>query len=172
MLTCLRYRKRLSAFLDKVLSGREQILVERHLTRCASCRAVLADLQELAPLLASLPAQSAPPFLTTRIQAAAQARQKQVLAGSLSRWWREIWTLQPLALKGATAVALVIGLTLGGSMGWFSFRDDRFTRLQGGDYGVEIADGPLYAFQSLGAAPHGSMVAATLALVEYDEGIK
>ncbi|MFZ5766795.1 MAG: anti-sigma factor family protein [Thermodesulfobacteriota bacterium] len=172
MLECLRYRKRLNAFLDKELSEREQSLVERHLTQCASCRAVLDDLQELAPLLASLPTSPVPPFLTARIQTAAQARQKQVISGSFSRWWREIWTMQPLVLKGATAAALVIGLTMGSYLGWASFRIDLLAPSEVTVCRTEIVDGPLYAFQSLGTAPQGSMVAATLALMDYDGRVK
>lgn len=167
MWTCLRYRKHLNAFLDKELSGREQILVEQHLARCGSCRAVLDDLRKLAPVLNAFQAPPAPPFLAARIEVAAQARQKQVIFGSLSRWWQEIWTMQPWSLKGATAVALVIGLTMGGYMGWSSFRIAP-ARFEAAGYEAAAMGGPLYAFQTLGAAPQGSMVAATLALAEID----
>jgi anti-sigma factor RsiW len=158
----------LNAFLDEELSGREQGMVEQHLSRCASCRAALEDLRKLAPLLTAFQAPPVPPVLTARIQAAAQARKKQGIFSPFSRWWREVLVLQPWALKGATTAALVIGLTMGGYMGWSSFQFDRLARSGATIYETEAVDGPLYAFQSLGVAPQGSMVAATLALAELD----
>lgn len=168
MLACFKYRKRLGAFLDKELSGREQGLLEQHLSRCASCRAVLEDLRRLAPLLVALSASPAPDSLTVRILAAARARQIQKSRGLPAHWWQEMWSIQPWAIRGATAAALVIGLTMGGYMGWSGFHNDRLAHSSAGEYGFEVGSGPLYAFQTLGAAPQGSMVAATLALAEID----
>jgi anti-sigma factor RsiW len=168
MLACLKYRKRLGAFLDNELSGREQSLVERHMARCVSCRAALENWQKLAPLLASCQAPPVPPALAARIQAAAKTIQKTKARGLFGLWLWETWTMQPWMLKGAIAAALVIGLTMGGYMGWSGSRIDRLARSAATIYEAEAVDGPLYAFQTLDAAPQGSMVAAALALTEYD----
>jgi anti-sigma factor RsiW len=167
MLTCLKYRKRLGAFLDGELPHRKRVAVERHLAKCGSCRAVLTELRRLEPLLSAGEVPPVPAALAGRIKAAAMAAQKTRARVPLGRWWWETWTIQPWALKGATAAALVVGLTIGGYMGWTSNQDERLAQYEISTYGAEAVDGPLYAFQSLGAAPRGSMVAATLELMDY-----
>jgi len=162
MLSCVKNRKRLGAYLDGELSGGEKASVERHLQRCESCRSVLSDLKKLEPLLFTVEVPSVPDNLISRIRAVARGRQKQRIGASTSGWWWRAWAAQPWATKNATVAALILGLAMGTYMGLTSYRDGDPAQQRP----TASKNEPLYALDALSAAPEGSIEAATLALLE------
>lgn len=172
MLACIRYQKRLGAYMDGELSGRKQAAVERHLARCGECRAALNDLRGLDPLLHTLETSPAPADLTARIVARAYEQKRRSRAHPF-RWWPGASgepTGEPSGgwswvFQGATAAALIVGLTMGAYMGWSSFPTS------GSQPGLTASmavsdDSTFYAFDAMSAAPDGSLEAAMLKLVE------
>ena len=167
MLSCLRYRSRLGAFLDGELNQRDSAAVQAHLRKCATCSAVLQGLRLLGPALHTLETP-APPFdLTSRILTAARGRRQ---AGEtipevirLHKAPQPAWTW---ALRGATAAALIIGLGAGTYMGWTAFRNSGSAQPSTVATLNAPVEGLVYSLDALSAAPRGSIEAATLELLE------
>jgi anti-sigma factor RsiW len=102
----------LSAYLDGMLSSKEQAQVEHHLQRCPHCAQNLASLRHTVSLLQAMPAVPVPRAFTIRVPAEAQRM-------------RPAWGLG--LLRAATALAAVMlivvlagdlwlgGLQLGGA---------------------------------------------------------
>lgn len=165
MLACIRYQKRLGAYMDGELPGRKQAAVERHLTKCVKCRVALNDLRELKPLLQTLDAPPMPADLTARILAGAYDAKKPATKQSIQTR-AEGLALPGWLPKGATAAALIIGLTMGAFMGWSSFPADRPAPSRMTASADISADNLLYAYDAMGAAPQDSIEAAALNLLE------
>jgi len=166
MLSCIRCRKRLGAYLDGELSERQQTLLDRHLPGCGSCRAALNAMRGLEPLLGKLDVPPAPTTLTSRILTEVYARQGSQVAGSRFLSWRQVLTPHFWVVRRATAAALIAGLTIGAYMGWARYGDSGSARPAATAAWNEPVDETLYAFDVLSAAPQGSIEAATLALLE------
>ena len=49
-----RYTERLSEYLDQELDASERVDFERHLTECAECAAILAELEQVVALACDL----------------------------------------------------------------------------------------------------------------------
>lgn len=163
MLSCIRYQKRLGAYLDGELSARKQAAVERHVARCAPCSAALSDLQGLQPLMSILDVPPVPANLTSRILTGAYEPKRRSGTGQ-RRLCRDASWYPSWLVKGVTATALIAGLAMGTYMGWSSFRAGgtqfRLTA------SISISnDSTLYAFDTMRAAPDGSIEAATLKLL-------
>jgi len=163
MLSCILYRKRLGAYLDEELPREKLLDFESHLKRCTSCRAVLEDLRGLGPILQAIEAPNPPSDMVSRIVSEARnlkvARVRQKIndadRGSTMPW---VW-----AYRGATAVVVILGLTMGSFMSW--------NTLQGGRTlwpDREISGEPAYALDALGDVYQGSLEAATMGLL-WDE---
>lgn len=164
MWTCHRCQKRLGAFLDGELSTRERASVERHLRMCDSCRARLKDLRDVDLFLHTLDVALPPATLTSRILAAAYERKTSV-EKKPTGFWRKAGMPEFWVLKGATAAALIVGLTMGAYMGWTSYWDAGLARSSTSAAENEAIDGDVYALDVLSAAPRGSIEAATLELL-------
>ena len=167
MLSCLRYRRRLGAFLDGELDQRESKAVEIHLRKCMSCSAVLQGLHLLGPALHTLETPAPPLDLASKILTAARGRRQtgetitEVI--QLHKNPQSAWTW---ALRGATAAALIIGLGAGTYMGLTTFRNGDSGQSLAGVKLNEYVEDPLYSLDALSAAPRGSIEAATLELLE------
>lgn len=165
MLACVKCKKRLGAYMDGELSGRKQAALERHLAMCSACRAALNDLRALKPLLSTLDVSPAPENLTSRILSRAYGQKKRRETHSFWVWIRTSGTFS-WAATSATAAALIIGLAMGAYMGWGSLQANR-TAHSGLIYSSYISgDNFFYAFETLSAAPAGSIEAAIISLME------
>jgi predicted anti-sigma-YlaC factor YlaD len=163
MLSCILYRKRLGAYLDEELPREKRMAVENHLKQCVSCRTALEALQGLGPVLQTIETPYPPSDMISRIMSEARdlriARARKTINavdwGSTMPW---AW-----AFRGATAVAVILGLTMGSFMSW--------NTLQGGRTpwsDREISGEPAYTLDALGDVYKGSLEAATMGLL-WDE---
>ncbi|TVM13871.1 hypothetical protein DPQ33_18035 [Oceanidesulfovibrio indonesiensis] len=167
MAMCRKYQKRLGAYLDGELSERERAAIERHLSVCSSCRASMESMKRLAPIMKQLGPAPIPPYLSSRILAEAYAEAEKPKTRFMKKW-PESFSPRVWGLEGLTTTALVLGLVLGGFLGWSSFQqDDPITIDKPYDRSAEI----LYGFDFLSATPQGTIEAATLALLENERGL-
>ena len=158
MSMCLRHRKRLGAYLDGELSGRERASVERHLEMCDSCRAVLSGLKELKPLLIAFDVPPVPSGLTARVMTAERNRQREAATADWNplKWWR----MTSAPMRWAAVVMPIVGLAAGLVLEWTSAPPIAQTTT------AAQAD-PLDAYQLdyLGDLPAGSLADSYLELV-------
>ena len=169
MFSCMRYRRHLGAFLDGETSRRENEAIAGHLEKCAACRAVLRELRELGSALHVLETPAPPSDLISRISAAARTRlQTDGNSPEDARFSHGLLPSGTWAFRVVSTAALLIGLSLGTLMGWTIFRDGVPAGSSTATVLQEPADGSLYALDALGAAPHGSIEAAALAIMEDD----
>jgi len=164
MVSCIKCRKRLNAYLDGELGDKKRAAVERHLAACKSCRTVLQSLRDLAPALSAADMPATPSDLTSRILAEARAGRRSDVKKSSRR--RAEKRLPPgWALKGASAAALIVGLTMGAYMGWQSFGMENAAQSRIAASVDMSAENLLYAYDTMSAAPSDSIEAAVLSLV-------
>ena len=79
--------EQIHAYYDDELSASERAVVEAHLSDCADCRALLADLRHVSQLVSTAPMAQITPLAMTRMQQAwwaAQDRAVRRIAGWLS----------------------------------------------------------------------------------------
>jgi anti-sigma factor RsiW len=113
--TCPRIEA-LSALVDDELAGADRVALDAHVTDCAICAPVLAELRQLRGTFAALPAPELgvdlAPLVDRRIAAAGVSAPKPTPTLRPQRWrW---WQLAPAAFGGA--VALTLGAYLGGAL--------------------------------------------------------
>jgi anti-sigma factor RsiW len=111
-MTCHEYESDLDDYVDGTLATDRLGPVEAHLTSCASCRALVADLRTLRSVAASLERRTPPPHVWTQIAAAIQP-------GARPSWWQTLHLFggwRP-ALAGAVMLALLTIAT------WYSYRE-------------------------------------------------
>jgi len=89
-------QENLSAFLDGQLTPREHSYVERHLSRCAACRAELEALRQTVDLLRTVPVMKPPRSFLLPVNEA--VRQRQARRRRLAY----------VSLQAATAIATVL----------------------------------------------------------------
>lgn len=71
--SCEQARERLSLQLDDELSAHEELLLERHLGRCAACAAFASSVRDYTQLLRATPLEPAPPVWFVQRPAARRA---------------------------------------------------------------------------------------------------
>ena len=155
---CEDLRTSLSDYALGELSPAERRQAREHLRECAACRAALARTDWLAAALTKADSPPVPAGLHNKVMDAARSRQRARIAADWNpfKWWR--MTTAPLHV--AVAMMLVIGLSIGLSMGR--------TMLSGRDRSVAsvAAADPLnmLSIDSLGVAPDNSLAGAYVAL--------
>jgi Putative zinc-finger len=87
-MSCQRFKRALSGYLDERISGAEKVRVEDHLTRCRECAALWTELSEMRLHLKSLPGAPVPARLQTNLQVIAsrqlaRARANRTLPAAL-----------------------------------------------------------------------------------------
>jgi len=119
MLSCLRYRKRLGAYLDGELSPRLSKAVLAHVMRCKACRVELEELRRLAPLMQTLDVPPVPAGLTDKVMARARTRAFRSHEGPVTwsplDWWRMVSVPLRLAACATVLLAFFFGVALGRS---------------------------------------------------------
>jgi hypothetical protein len=68
-MTCKDIEDRLAAYQEGAVTPEEKALVEAHLSTCAKCSSVLADLKKTVDLLKNLPEVELPPWFTQKVMA-------------------------------------------------------------------------------------------------------
>jgi anti-sigma factor RsiW len=112
VLTCLRTRRRIGAYLDGALKGATAQSTARHLTGCSTCQREAEALRKMRALLQRSSGQSrvAPdwtgfwPGIVRGIEDAGRRESPPVVAQW--RWWQSRW-----ALGGAVAAVGLVSLT-------------------------------------------------------------
>lgn len=113
-MNCHHIQKRLSAYQDGEIAGKERERIAAHLEGCPACRSAYAELEQVWQSLEKLPEiEASPGFekrLFGRLDAAYEPR---------SRWcfhwvsWADQWRLAP----AMATVLLLVGTVLGGYLG-------------------------------------------------------
>lgn len=166
MLSCLRYRNRLGAYLDGELSPRRRKAAAAHLARCKACRVALTDLRRLAPVMHGLQVPPVPADLADQVMARARTRAARSNVEPITwnplEWWR--MTSAPLRVAACTAVLLAffLGVALGQNI--FVFGSNQTTMAES----VESIEG----FEWFSPTPPASLGSTYLMLASTDAGGK
>jgi anti-sigma factor RsiW len=99
---------RVQAYFDGELDASSSLEVERHLERCAGCRARLQDLEQLRAVVRQVPSEPAPAQLRRRIDQALDREDSAADRAPRSRSERVRWQRNPFwagALSGIAASA-------------------------------------------------------------------
>jgi len=158
---CVNLRRKFDAYLDGELPAELHQIVRGHLVACEQCREALTRHQRLRQLMADAAEHSPalPAGFTQRTTDAAKRRSAQRAAPapwSLMHWWQTV----TVPMRATAAVLLIIGLGIGGSMGWTAASSP------GRPPAAAQADSiDTYQIESLGEAPEGSLASSYLTLV-------
>lgn len=120
---CQAVGRRISAYLDGLLSPGERQQVELHLSGCPACARETQQLAQLRTRLRALPARMPPPYLATSLRVIASRERARIAAraslGVTFRHWLEHASLasqnlmRPLALPfagGLVSAVLLFGM--------------------------------------------------------------
>ncbi len=110
-MSCKEIKELLPAYLEKLVSVREEETIREHLARCPDCKAVLEDLERTNALVQTLEDVEPPPFLSQRIMA--DVRRLQQEKEKKAGFWKKIF--YPLHIKvpiQALATALIVLLAV------------------------------------------------------------
>ncbi len=163
-MNCQDMQNRISDYLDGRLSRAERDLVKTHLIECPFCSAALAEVDPVASVLVLADSPTVPSNLTTSIMAAARVRmrhQQPAFWNPLS-WWR----LAPLSMQAAAVGVLIVGLSLGFTLGKSTAKstEPKATIASQADP-LEV-----YRLDYFGDAPSGSLADSYLALIMASNG--
>jgi hypothetical protein len=97
---CSEVQKRLSAYLEKVVSSRQKALIDGHLKKCKKCRQSLADLKKAVEYVQKLEEVEPPAWLAQKVmaQVRAEAEAKRVIWQRLFRPFHIKLPLEAIAL--------------------------------------------------------------------------
>jgi len=112
-MNCREYDTQIGDYVDGTLDEGTRTSFDAHLSTCAQCRAVVADLEVIRTTSLALEGQVPPPHVWRKLSAALEAEPRRVPAVwglPAGRWW------QTLA-AAATTITLVVSLSwLGGRL--------------------------------------------------------
>ena len=100
-MNCKSVQNRLSAYVDRELTGAEMLSVRAHLSICEMCRIEEDGLRRLKQVLAASPAPEPPADLADRLMASILADRKPEPA-------RPKWRLNGLAFAGIAACSMAV----------------------------------------------------------------
>jgi hypothetical protein len=98
---CSEVQKRLSAYLEKVVSSRQKALIDGHLKKCKKCRRSLADLKKAVEYVQKLEEVEPPAWLAQKVMAQVRA-EAEAKRGIWQRLFRPFHIKLPLE-----AIALI-----------------------------------------------------------------
>ena len=113
-MNCHRIKKRLAAYQDGEIGGKERERISAHLRDCPSCRIVLAELEQVWQSLEKIPEIQASPGFERRLFARVNA------VPDPRSWWRfpwASWIYRAYPASAMAAVLLLVGTLLGGYLG-------------------------------------------------------
>lgn len=155
---CGFVRRRLNAYIDGELTGRDREFVSRHLERCSECRGARDGLVMLEPLLREFDIPDVPERLVEGIMFEATERVRRgfprVHAAPSARPGR----FERAFSRAAVAAVLMIGLAAGSFLGWSAWRGEAAPSASDdpGSVNVEV----VYSLNVFGTAPYGSIESA------------
>lgn len=137
MLSCFKYKKYLSAYLDGNLDQSKRKAVTDHLTKCPVCQKQLEELRNLEGVLdIALPVPPVPDGLTAKIMQEVRRRKDQEAAGKSKNWNPLDWFAGlSIPMRIATFFTILLAVFLGLSMS--SARQDKMGRDNNNLYGLE-----------------------------------
>lgn len=161
-MNCGRCRKRMGAYVDRAVLPTVRAEMDEHLATCASCRAEMEAVEKLGDVLrAGSPPGPIPEGFAARVMARADGEEearRRISWPWVQSWaWRET-TAGPV--RAAAAAVLVVGLAIGGLMGWDLSR----ARRGGGSPAGDAKEVAAYSLDYLGDAPDGSLAQVVLAM--------
>lgn len=163
MLSCLKYRNRLGAYLDGEVSPRLSKAVAAHVTRCEACRVALEELRGVAPVMHTLDVPPIPAGLADKVMERARTisvrSHERPVAWSPLKWWRMGSAPLRLAACATILLAFCLGVALG--RGAFVYEENK-TPVPG----VASMDG----FEWFSQTPPASLGSTYLMLASNDVG--
>ncbi len=148
---CHRVQKKLSAYQDGEVGGKEEERIAAHLEGCPACRSAYAELGQAWQMLGKIPEIEASDGFERRLSARIDAIPEP------HTWWRfhwgpwvEQWRLAP----AMAAVLLLVGAALGGYLGnaLVSGFSSAPAQVQVSSVSTDIV-----SFSAFAAAPPGSL---------------
>jgi len=163
---CHRIQRRLAAYQDGEIGGKERDRISAHLEGCPACRRAYAELDLLWQSLEKIPeievSAGFEQSLFERINAVPESR---------SRWrfpWAS-WIYRAYPAPAMAAVLLFVGAVLGGYLGnalvsGFSSAPAQVQALK--------ADTDIVSFRAFSAAPPGTLGDGYLRMVHFTEEVR
>ena len=109
---CEDLQLNLSIYLDNILSGEEQVIVDEHLAKCPLCRQKLSDFQLLRRELRILPRPEAPTSLTAELRRQAAVKANKERPYRLNKNFREWLQMRLMPYSVGTVTTLILGFAL------------------------------------------------------------
>jgi predicted anti-sigma-YlaC factor YlaD len=168
---CEHVRKKLNAYMDVELSEATMEKIKIHLDNCQDCSGALTRLQSLINVLEEVSTLEVPKDFANRVLAHAYERSKgaqsmQRKHVSVYRWWSlKLFTAQ----TAAAAAVLVIGLAIGGVMGWDTWHNQGIQSV-GKSQMAQVEPTAIYNLDYLTDAPKGSLADTYLTLASATNG--
>ena len=158
---CTRFAEHINAYVDHAVPPEIRAAMQAHATSCPACRGEIEALVQLESVLHSAPEAPVPQGFAAHVMARAATqkapRKLSVLAwAGLPGWWQEL----PGPARAAAAAILVVGLALGGVMGWDANRNGSNAAPPAAPADALAA----YNLDYLAEAPAGSLAQVVLAL--------
>ena len=163
---CRRIQKRLAAYQDGEVGGKERDRISTHLEGCPACRSAYAELEQAWQSLETIPEiQASAGFercLFERIDAVSEPR---------SRWrfaWVS-WIYRAYPAPAMAAVLLLVGTVLGGYLGnaLVSGFSSALAQAQVSRAGTDIV-----SFRVFSAAPPGTLGDGYLRMAHFTEEVR
>ncbi len=160
-MNCRTCQKYLAAYLDSELPHNDASRVSEHINSCLSCRERVHELEALASSLETLPVQEVPNGLEYRIMTQAASEFFDSPKRTAPYWPSNLFSCHWFD-QAATTAALVIGLFLGGMLGWSGYeRNDSHSLSAATEQELDRV-----VTASMTAVPRGSIEAAVLAMLD------
>ncbi len=162
-MNCHHIQKRLSAYQDGEIAGKERERIAAHLEACSACRSAYAELEQVWQSLEKIPEIEASPGFERRLSARISA-----IPEPRSRWrfpWLS-WVYRAYPAPAMAAVILFVGVVLGGYLG-----NTLMTGFATAPTQVQIssADTDIVSFRVFSAAPPGTLGDGYLRMVHFTE---
>jgi anti-sigma factor RsiW len=157
-MNCHRVQKRLAAYQDGEVGGKEREQITAHMEGCSACRAAYAELETAWQSLGVIPEIEASRGFDQRLFA------KLRTAPESRSWWRTTWVWFPA--PAAAFGLLLIGVALGGYLGNALVSGSRSV-----PDGTVISQNSVdvHSFNAFSAVPRGTLGDAYLRMAGFTE---
>ena len=163
---CHRIQRRLAAYQDGEIGGKERDRISAHLEGCPACRSAYAELEQVWQSLEKIPEIEASAGFEGRLF------ERINVVPEPHAWWRFHWVpwVDQWRLAPAMAAALLlVGAVLGGYMGnalvsGFSSAPAQVQALK--------ADTDIVSFRAFSAAPPGTLGDGYLRMAHFTEEVR
>jgi len=163
---CRRIQKKLSAYQDGEVGGKERERIAAHMEGCLACRSAYAELERVWQSLEKIPGIEVSPGFEGRLFERINA-----VPESCSRWrfpwvsWVDQWRLAPVM----AAVLLLVGAVLGGYLGNALVSGFSSTPAQ---VQASRTSADIVSFSVFSAAPPGTLGDGYLRMAHFTEEVR